>query len=162
MRGLRSLVRMKAFSPAGLVAAMLLVLAAATSCKRGQAVGGQKDAVPGPAAGGIHLIASAAKSVAISAAARAEADSIYGERCVACHGETGEGNGPGAANLNPRPKNFHNRKWQHATSDEQIAKAIVHGGQSVGLSASMAPNPDLAGKPDVVAALVERIRKLEK
>jgi mono/diheme cytochrome c family protein len=142
---------------------MLLVMAAATSCERGQAVGGgQEDVALGPVAGGIHLVASAATSVVISAAARAEADSIYGERCVACHGETGEGNGPGAANLNPKPENFHNRNWQHATSDEQIAKAIVHGGQSVGRSASMAPNPDLAGKPAVVAALVERIRQLGK
>jgi mono/diheme cytochrome c family protein len=138
------------FSRAGLMAAMLLMLAAAASCERGQKEMGPAD--------GIHGVAAAA--VAISAAARAEAGSIYGERCVACHGDTGEGNGPGAANLNPRPKNFHNRTWQRATSDEQIAKAIVEGGQAVGLSASMAPNPDLAAKPDVVAALVERIRKL--
>lgn len=152
---------MNAFSRAGLTAATLLILAAATACERGQAVeGGQKEAVP--AAGRIRLVASAAASVAISADARAEAESIYAERCVACHGESGDGNGPGAANLNPKPENFHNRNWQHATSDEQIAKAIVHGGQSVGRSASMAPNPDLAGKPDVVAALVERIRKLAK
>jgi cytochrome c553 len=154
---------MNAFSGAGLVAAMLLTLTGATSCERGQAVGGgHKEMVSGPAAGGVHLVASAATSVAISAAARAEAESTYGERCAACHGDSGDGNGPGAANLNPRPENFHNRKWQLATSDEQIAKAIVHGGQSVGLSASMAPNPDLADKPDVVAALVERIRQLGK
>jgi mono/diheme cytochrome c family protein len=142
------------------MAAVLLLMAAATSCKRGQAVDGAGKEVVEP--GGIHLVASAAASVVISAAARAEADSIYTERCVACHGETGDGNGPGAANLNPRPENFHDRNWQRATSDEQIAKAIVHGGQAVGRSASMAPNPDLAGKPEVVAALVERIRKLGK
>ncbi|SRR5579884_356928 len=152
MPGLRSLIGEITFSRAGLMAAMLLMLAAATSCERGQKETGPAD--------GIHGVAAAATSVAISAAARAEAESIYGERCVACHGDTGEGNGPGAANLNPRPKNFHNRTWQRATSDEQIAKAIVQGGQAVGLSASMAPNPDLAAKPDVVAALVERIRKL--
>jgi len=154
MPGLGSLIGKNTFSRAGLMAATLLMLAAATSCERGQKEMGQAD--------GIHGVAAAATSVAISAAARAEAESVYNERCVACHGDTGEGNGPGAANLNPRPKNFHNRKWQRATSDEQIAKAIVDGGQAVGLSASMAPNPDLAGKPDVVAALVERIRKLGK
>jgi high-affinity iron transporter len=141
---------------------MLLALAAAISCERGQAAdAGQTEVVSGPAAG-VRLVASAATSPPISGAARAEADSIYDERCAACHGDRGDGNGPGAANLNPRPENFHNRKWQHSVSDEQIAKAIVHGGQSVGLSASMAPNPDLASKPDVVAALVERIRKLGK
>jgi mono/diheme cytochrome c family protein len=152
---------MSTFSKAGL--AVVLMLAAATSCERGQAVSArQKEVASGPAAGGIRLVASAVTSVTISDGARAEAESIYGERCVACHGDSGDGNGPGAANLNPKPENFHNRNWQHATSDAQIAKAIVYGGQSVGLSASMAPNPDLASKPEVVAALVERIRKLGK
>ena len=44
-------------------------------------------------------------------------------------------------------------------SDERIATIIVNGGTSVGLSASMASNPDLEGQPDVVAALIEHIRK---
>jgi mono/diheme cytochrome c family protein len=154
---------MNTFSEAGLVVAMVLMLAAAASCERGKAAdASQKEAVSGSEAGAIGPAASAAAPAAISGTARAEADSIYGERCAACHGDNGDGNGPGAANLNPRPVNFHNQKWQQSTGDNQIAEAIVHGGQAVGLSASMAPNPDLASKPDVIAALVERIRKLGK
>lgn len=99
---------------------------------------------------------------AISPEARTEALSIFAERCAVCHGDDGGGAGPGAANLNPKPQNFRSRKWQKSMSDQQIAMIIVNGGSSVGLSASMAANPDLEGQPDVVAALVERIRKFSK
>jgi mono/diheme cytochrome c family protein len=103
-----------------------------------------------------------AKPNAISPEARDAANSIFAERCAVCHGDDGGGAGPGAANLNPKPQNFRSRKWQKSMSDQQIAMIIVNGGSSAGLSASMAANPDLEGQPDVVAALVERVRKFAK
>jgi mono/diheme cytochrome c family protein len=103
-----------------------------------------------------------AKPIEITPEARDAANSIFAERCAVCHGDDGGGAGPGAANLNPKPQNFRSRKWQKSMSDDQIAKIIVNGGSSVGLSASMAANPDLEGQPDVVAALVERVRKFGK
>ncbi len=103
-----------------------------------------------------------AKPNSISPEAREAANSIFAERCAVCHGDDGGGAGPGAANLNPKPQNFRSGKWQKSMSDQQIAMIIVNGGSSVGLSASMAANPDLEGQPDVVAALVERIRKFVK
>ena len=77
-------------------------------------------------------------------------------------GTEGRGDGPAAANLKPRPRDFQNRRWQKSVSDAEIAKAIVYGGSSVGLSGEMAPNPDLETEPAIVAALVERVRKLAK
>ncbi len=146
----------------GLLAA-LAPLVAATSCERGGVrVQGHTEGASAPAPDYVQRVASAPAPAAVSDEARAQAESIFGERCAVCHGESGEGNGPGAGNLNPKPKNFHNQKWQKSISDDRIAKAIVYGGQAVGLSASMAPNPDLESKPDIVAALVERIRKLGK
>jgi cytochrome c553 len=103
-----------------------------------------------------------APAVAITADARAQAAEIFTSRCATCHGEQGRGNGPAAANLNPRPINFHSRKWQHSVTDAKIAQAIVEGGKAVGVSGEMAPNPDLENEPAVVAALVERVRKLGK
>src|ERR1700687_466603 len=101
-------------------------------------------------------------SAPASPEAREAANSIFAERCAVCHGDDGGGAGPGAANLNPKPQNFRSRKWQKSMSDQQIAMIIVNGGSSAGLSASMDENPDLEGQPDVVAALVERIRKFAK
>ncbi|MBF6558796.1 MAG: c-type cytochrome [Candidatus Binataceae bacterium] len=103
-----------------------------------------------------------APPAAVTADARAQAAEIFTSRCATCHGDQGRGNGPAAANLNPRPVNFHSRKWQRSVTDARIAQAIVQGGKAVGLSAEMASNPDLENEPAVVAALVERVRKLGK
>ena len=97
---------------------------------------------------------------AISDGARTTAASMFGDRCAVCHGPNGDGKGPGAANLNPKPVDFRDRKWQRSVTDEKIAKAIVYGGPAVGLSSAMSANPDLETQPGVVAALVERIRQL--
>jgi cytochrome c553 len=102
----------------------------------------------------------AASGVTISDTARTEAASLFGDRCAVCHGPNGDGKGPGAANLNPKPVDFRDRKWQRVVTNEKITKAIVYGGPAVGLSSAMAANPDLETRPGVVAALVEHIRKL--
>jgi len=109
---------------------------------------------------GARAETSSPRPVAISDGARSTASSLFGDRCAVCHGSNGDGNGPGAANLNPRPVDFRNRKWQRSVTDEKIAKAIVYGGPAVGLSSEMAANPDLEAQPSVVAALVEHIRSL--
>lgn len=88
-----------------------------------------------------------------------QAQSIFNERCSACHGPGGDGNGPAAANLNPKPRNYHDKAWQASVSDEQIKKAITLGGAAVGKSPIMPASPDLDAKPEVVDGLVKIIRK---
>ena len=107
-------------------------------------------------------VSTANGKVAISKEERAEADDVFETRCVACHGDEGRGDGPAAANLNPGPRDFHDAKWQKSVSDATLARAIVEGGQAVGASSEMAANPDLENEPDVVAALIERIRGWSK
>lgn len=47
--------------------------------------------------------------------------------CFNCHGTDGGGNGPGAAQLNPSPRNFrHHGFWRHRTEGE-IFWLIKHG-----------------------------------
>jgi len=75
-----------------------------------------------------------------------------------CHGSEGNGAGPSAATLNPKPRDFTNKEWQKATSDTQLKLAIVKGGAAVGKSPLMPPNPDLEGKPEVVTQLVAVVR----
>jgi mono/diheme cytochrome c family protein len=107
-------------------------------------------------------IAAPAAKVVVTADARAQAADIFESRCVACHGADGRGDGPAAENLKPKPMNFHNSRWQKSINDATIARAIVSGGAAVGVSAEMAPNPDLEDEPAVVAALVEHVRQLGK
>lgn len=91
----------------------------------------------------------------------AEAQNVWKNKCVTCHGDRGVGDGPGAAALDPKPRTFKDPKWQMQTKDDRIAKVIVEGGAAVGLSANMAPNPELKDKPEVVAELVKIVRSFK-
>jgi mono/diheme cytochrome c family protein len=104
------------------------------------------------------LLAACGGDGAANPAAVAEAKKLWTEKCVTCHGDRGMGDGPDGALLDPKPRVFKDPKWQMQTKDERIAKVIVEGGASVGLSANMTPNPELADKPEVVAELVKKVR----
>ena len=95
-------------------------------------------------------------------AAQANAKAIFAQRCTLCHGLDGKGTGPAAANLNPKPRDYSDAKWQAGVTDELLAKTIVEGGAAVGKSMMMPPNPDLKDKPEVVTELVHLIRAFKK
>ncbi|HSQ63606.1 MAG TPA: c-type cytochrome, partial [Polyangiaceae bacterium] len=87
-----------------------------------------------------------------------EAKDLFKTRCVPCHGDQGKGNGPGAAALNPKPRNYTDATWQASVTDEQLKKTIVGGGAAVGKSPNMPANPDLEGKDAELNGLVAIIR----
>ncbi len=89
----------------------------------------------------------------------AAAKQVFAERCAACHGPTGRGDGPASAALNPKPRNYTDSAWQASVTDEQIKRTITLGGAAVGKSPIMPASPDLDGKPEVVDGLVKIIRK---
>jgi cytochrome c5 len=88
----------------------------------------------------------------------AQAALIFKTRCSTCHGTDGKGNGPASITLNPKPRNYTDPAWQKSVTDDHIAEIIVKGGAALGKSPNMLANPDLADKPDVVAALVKKVR----
>ena len=94
----------------------------------------------------------------VSPQAMAEAKTIFKTRCAACHGPSGEGNGPAAAALNPKPRNYTDPQWQQSVTDAMIEQVIVEGGPALGKSPLMTPNPDLADKRDVVKGLRRIVR----
>jgi len=79
--------------------------------------------------------------------------------CATCHGETGLGDGPGAAALDPKPRTFTDKNWQTSVTDDHIKKVILYGGFAVGKSAAMPAQPQLRSKPEVLDALVAHVRK---
>jgi mono/diheme cytochrome c family protein len=116
--------------------------------------------------GGEHAAATAAPAQAEPAAPvvadpAAEARSLFKARCVVCHGESGKGDGPGAAALNPKPRDYSDAAWQASVTDEQIKKTILFGGAAIGKSPNMPGNPDLEAKPAVVDELVKRVRSFK-
>ncbi len=116
-----------------------------------------------PDATSSHTTAST-PTVATTAAAPSPAvaaQDLYKTRCVPCHGESGKGDGPGAAALNPKPRNYTDVAWQKSVKDDDINKTILYGGAAVGKSPLMPGNPDLDGKPEL-AALVTIVRAFGK
>jgi mono/diheme cytochrome c family protein len=53
---------------------------------------------------------------------------LFRSSCTPCHGETGLGDGPTAASLNPRPRNFHVLTgWTNGSKVSQIYKTLQEG-----------------------------------
>lgn len=136
-----------------LLLALGLAAGVAAACSKSEAPPSGKS---GSTATGDTHAASATGAAKIDPAA---ANALYQERCSACHGATGKGDGPGAAALNPKPRNYTDKAWQSQVTDEQIKKAITMGGAAVGKSPIMPASPDLDEKPEVLEGLVKVVRK---
>ena len=108
--------------------------------------------------GPAKIAGAAGSDSEISPASMAKAQKIYGERCASCHGVKGNGDGPGAFAIKPKPRDYTDAEWQKTVTDEELAKAIVKGGAAVGKSYMMPANYDLKSKPEVAAGLVLIVR----
>ena len=136
--------------PSIITAALAATLGLA--CQEEQAVhhGRPKPAATAPAAPAAQAPAAADVSQ--------ESLTMFKSRCAVCHGEQGNGNGPGAAALNPKPRDYTNKEWQAKVTDDQIRSVILMGGAAVGKSPIMPASPDLQAKEDVVNGLVKIVR----
>ena len=53
---------------------------------------------------------------------------LFKANCSACHGDNGQGNGPSASMLNPKPRNFHSLdSWKNGSKVTQIYKTLEEG-----------------------------------
>lgn len=91
----------------------------------------------------------------------ATAATLFAQRCVPCHGSTGQGDGPASASLNPKPRKYADSTWQASVDDAYIEKIIKFGGAAVGKSPAMPNNPDL-NDPAVISALKDIVRAFKK
>lgn len=61
--------------------------------------------------------------------------SIFTMNCVSCHGEQGKGDGVAGANLNPKPRNFHDLNgWTNGPSMTMMYKTLQEGITSRGMA----------------------------
>jgi cytochrome c553 len=97
-----------------------------------------------------------------SAAAIAAADTTFKTVCAVCHGAEGKGDAPAAAGFPVKPKDLSDTAWQASVDDAYLSKIITEGGAAVGKSPLMTGAPDLKAKPEVLAALVAKIRGFSK
>jgi hypothetical protein len=64
---------------------------------------------------------------------------LYEQFCTSCHGQSGKGDGPAAAALNPKPRDYTNKEVMSKLSDDDLFNVIKNGGASVGKSPLMPP-----------------------
>jgi caa(3)-type oxidase subunit IV len=81
--------------------------------------------------------------------------------CAVCHGESGDGKGPAASGLTPKPADFTSHAFWLTRNEAHVEKVIREGGPSVGKSPLMvAFGPRYTREQ--ITALAEYVTKLER
>jgi len=57
----------------------------------------------------------------------ATGQSLYDAKCQICHGANGHGDGPAAAALNPKPRDFTNPAFWQNNAEEKIKRTVASG-----------------------------------
>lgn len=100
-------------------------------------------------------------SVVWSAGDPAKGKEKYQQLCVACHGVSGKGDGPGAAALPVKPRDHTDGEYMGKLSDKQVFDVIKLGGAGIGKSPMMPKwSPPLTDQQ--IEDLVAYIRTLSK
>ena len=84
---------------------------------------------------------------------------LYGQFCASCHGQSGKGDGPAAAALNPKPRDHTDKETMSKLSDDELLKVIKNGGASVGKSPLM-PAWGASLKDDQIKDVIAYVRTL--
>lgn len=93
-----------------------------------------------------------ASSAALAEGDTAKGKSIYTANCMACHGQAGDGKGPAAVALTPKPKSFADPAFWEGRTDEALKTTIRTGKPGT----AMAPFPTLSD--DDIANLTAYLR----
>jgi mono/diheme cytochrome c family protein len=126
-----------------LAAAAALILFAACG------VGGSADATAAPD--------GEPPAGVVTAAMLEQGRETYVANCAPCHGTEGRGDGPSAANLDPKPRDHTYATTMSQISDQQIADTVRFGGAISG-KPQMPSSPHLKGAE--LDALVAYVRSL--
>lgn len=109
----------------------------------------------------VFILLAIFAGAALAAGNAGKGKATFEQYCRACHGATGNGDGPMAASMNPKPKDFSDKAYNGSMKEDHLVKIIKDGGQAVGKSPLM---PKMGGtlKDSDVADLVAFIRSLAK
>ncbi len=95
----------------------------------------------------------ASLDLAVLATDTPSAEKIFQKQCAPCHGAKGEGDGPVAAALQPKPTDLADAEFQAGRTDEQLREAIASGKGSM-------PGFGKLLSPEEIDLMVEHVRWL--
>lgn len=73
----------------------------------------------------------------------ARGKTVYQINCASCHGNTGHGDGPAAAALNPKPRNFTEGYWKYGGGLARVVRTITEGSPGTAMASfTMLPIED--------------------
>ncbi len=73
------------------------------------------------------LLGTAGEAQSIDTGEYDKGKNLYNDKCHICHGKRGDGKGPAAAALSPRPANFTDPKFWQNFNDNMIADTVRNG-----------------------------------
>lgn len=91
----------------------------------------------------------------------AKGRAAYATYCATCHGDAGKGDGPGAAALNPKPRDLTDRAYMVKLNDQYLSDIVSKGGVALGKSPLMPPW-GTALKPEDIRNVIAYVRSLSK
>ena len=65
----------------------------------------------------------------------AKGKALFMVNCASCHGNNGLGDGPAAAALNPKPRNFHEGYWKYGGGIARVVQTISTGSPGTAMAA---------------------------
>lgn len=68
----------------------------------------------------------------------AKGKSAFMINCASCHGTEGKGDGPAAAALNPKPRNFTEAYWRYGGGVARVVRTITEGSPGTGMASFIA------------------------
>lgn len=102
----------------------------------------------------IYIVVGLFLGITLLATERVKADEyaqgkkLYSDKCQICHGVKGDGNGPAASALSPKPADFTDPKFWQGDFDKKITDTVENGH-------GMMPSFDL--KPDKINDIIDYI-----
>lgn len=109
--------------------------------------------------GSFFLFASPPASRAAGDAGKGKVS--YEKLCAPCHGNSGKGDGPAAAQLPVRPRDHTDKKYMDHLTDQHIFEVVKNGGASVQKSPLMPPF-GMTLKDDQIWDVVAYVRTLSR
>jgi mono/diheme cytochrome c family protein len=91
----------------------------------------------------------------------AKGKETFAKTCGTCHGNTGKGDGPAGAALNPKPKDLTDKAYVSKLDDTYLTNIIGKGGAAVGKSPLMPPFSSQLKEQDI-KDVIAYIRSLAK